>query len=166
MKTANVIAALAILVFASTALAQYERAVGPNPTSRAVSGRKGYLQVFTATQKSLSFASDDNHLFNLHTSYDIYDQSGRNVAFVPNHMSNMDEWPDQVALPPGNYRIVAQSTWCGLVTVTVMIQKGKTTLVHLDNNWFPSPKIPTNQLVFLPNGEAMGWSSTKANHSE
>ena len=97
-------------------------------------GTKGYLQVFSATEKSPPIASDDYTYFNLHSGYDINDASGKNVKFVANHASNMDEWPDEVALPTGTYNIVAASTCCGLVTVPVVIQKGKTTVVHLDRN--------------------------------
>jgi hypothetical protein len=106
--------------------------VGPEPTSRATVDSKGYLQVFSATEKSSSVASDDPTSFNLHTGYDINDESGKSVKFVPNHASNMDESPDTVRLPAGKYNIVAVSTSCGQVTVPVVIQNGKTTIVHLD----------------------------------
>jgi hypothetical protein len=134
--------------------------VGPLPGNRVAAAKdsQGYLQVFSATEKSLPVASDDPYTFNLHSGYDINDDSGKAVRFVPNHASSMDEWPDQVTLPAGNYNIVAESTWCGQVTVPVVIQKGKTTVVHLDDNWWPPSNTPANQLVCLPNGEAVGWS--------
>jgi hypothetical protein len=140
--------------------------VGPDASSRMVPGTKGYLQVFTATEKSRPIASDDNTYFDLHSSYDINDASGKSVKFVPNHASNMDEWPDEVRLPVGNYNIVAESTCCGLVTVPVVIEKGKTTIVHLDRNWWPPSKTSTNLLVFLPDGEAVGWSSSTTKSPE
>jgi hypothetical protein len=132
--------------------------VGPDAGGRTVSGAKGYLEVFTATEKSAPIASDDNTYFDLHSGYDINDPSGKSIKYVPNHASNMDESPDRVTLPAGNYNIVAKSTCCGLVTVPVVIEKGKTTIVHLDRNWFPPSNISTNRLVFLPNGETVGWS--------
>ena len=106
--------------------------VGPDAGNGAVAGTKGYLQVFSATEKSIPFASDDPVSFELHTGYDINDVAGKSVKFVANHMSNMDQWPDTVALPAGTYNIVAESTRCGLVTVPVIIANGKTTTVHLD----------------------------------
>jgi len=112
-------------------------------------------------------ASDDPTYFNLHTGYDIInDESRKGVKFVPNHTSNMDEWPDEVKLPVGNYNVVAESTCCGLVTVPVNIQTGKTTIVHLDRNWWPPSNTPTNQLVFLPDGEVVGWSSSTEKSSK
>ena len=107
--------------------------VGPAGGQAAV-GTKGYLQVFSATEKSLPIASDDPTYINLHTSYDIKDASGKSVKYVANHMSNMDEWPDQVRLPAGNYNIVAESASYGLVTVPVKIETGQTTVVRLDGN--------------------------------
>ena len=159
IKTAMVITMLAMLTFAGSAPAQDKSPVGPDPASRAVPGQMGGLEVFTATQKSLPAAGDDYYRSDLHTGYDIEDPSGRSVAFVANHMSDLDEWPDRAALPPGNYKIVAESTSCGWVTVPVVIEKGKITVVHLDNNW---SKTPAGQLVFLPNGEAIGWLSRPA----
>ncbi len=137
--------------------------VGPDPMSRATSGLKGYLQVFSATETCADelMAID----FHPHSGYDIKDESGKPVKFVPNRASIMDEWPDQVPLPIGNYSVVARSTWCGLVTVPVLIQRGKLTVVHLDDNWFPSSKGVSNQLVYLPNGESVGWTRSTAKSS-
>jgi hypothetical protein len=117
------------------------------------------LEVFSATEKSIPFASDDPTSFNLHSGYEIYDAAGHAVRFVMNHDSNMDESPDMVSLPPGKYRVLATSTWCGQVSVPVVIEQGKITVVHLDNNWFPSQKADASQLVCLPNGDAVGWSA-------
>jgi hypothetical protein len=108
--------------------------VGPAADSRVSPGTNGYLQVFSETQKSPPIASDDPTYFNLHTGYDINDAAGKSVKYVPNHASNMDEWPDQVKLPAGNYNIVAKSSSYGLVTVPVIIEAGKTTVVRLDGN--------------------------------
>jgi hypothetical protein len=132
--------------------------VGPNSGGQTAVGSKGYLQVFSATEKSIPFASDDSTCFNLRTGYDINDAAGKSVRFVANHMSNMDESPNEVRLPAGTYNILAESTCCGLVTVPVIIQEGKATVVHLDRNWWPPSNTPTNQLVFLPDGEVVGWS--------
>jgi hypothetical protein len=136
--------------------------VGPDPASRAAAGPNGCLQVFSATEKSIPFASDDPTYFDLHTGYDVNDAAGKSVKYVANHMSNLDEWPDTVTLPAGTYNIVAESTCCGLVTVPVVIANGKTTTVHLDRNWWPPSKTSTDKLVFLPDGETVGWRGSAA----
>jgi hypothetical protein len=143
--------------------------VGPESAGKvaAVSkNNKGYLQVFSATEKSIPMATDDPVSFDLHTGYEIHDQSGRNVRFVQNHASNMDEWPDQVALPAGTYNIMAASSCCGQVSVPVVIQAGQRTVVHLDRNWFPPSSISNSRLVYLPDGEAVGWSGATADSTQ
>ena len=140
--------------------------VGPEPASRATADSKGCLQVFSATEKSPPVASDDSTFFNLHTGYDINDESGKCVKFVPNHASNMDESPDVVSLPAGHYNIVAESTCCGQVIVPVVIQNGKSTIVHLDRNWWVSAKTSTNQWVYLPDGEVVGWKGSIVKSSD
>ena len=140
--------------------------VGPDMGKLAVAGTNGYLQVFSATEKSIPFSSDDPTFFDLHTGYDVNDAAGKSVKYVANHMSNMDEWPDTVRLAAGTYNIVAESTCCGLVTVPVVIASGKTTIVHLDRNWWPPSKTSTNTLVFLPDGDAVGWGSSIVKSSE
>jgi len=140
--------------------------VGPQPTTKTASGKKGYLQVFSATQKSPPVASDDTWSFDVHTGYDINDPSGKHIKFVANHATDMDESPDQVALVPGQYIIEAESTCCGLVDVPVVIEKGKTTYVHLDRNWWPPNRTPLSQIVFLPDGAAVGWTGVIAKSAD
>ena len=133
--------------------------VGPDALATASRGPEGYLEVFTATQ---TIDVDFQAYFHPHMGYDINDAAGKNVMFVANHSSNMDESPTQASLPPGNYTVVAESTWCGLVAVPVVIEKGKTTIVHLDGSWWRPSHSSPNPLVYLPNGEAVGWSSPRA----
>ncbi len=128
--------------------------VGPDPTVRTIPGPEGDLEVYTATHP---IEVDYLVYFNPHAGYDIDDTSGKRVKFVANHSSDIDEQPDWITLLPGNYIVVAESTWCGVVKVPVVIQEGKHTVVHLDGNgWGPSHS--STPLVFLPNGEAVGWS--------
>ena len=132
--------------------------VGPDAGGQGSVGSKGYLRVFSATEKSPPITSNDPIYFKLHTGYDVNDASGKSVKYVANHMSNMDEWPDTISLAAGTYNIVAKSACCGLVTVPVVIANGKITTIHLDRNWCPPSNTPTNRLVFLPDNEAVGWS--------
>ena len=134
--------------------------VGPGPASRpavAQTDAKGYLEVFSAREKSTEIGF--NTYFYPHSGYDINDASGKSVRFVPNHLSDMDESPDRVTLPAGTYNIVARSTWSGQVTVPVIVEDGNITVVHLDNEWFPPSNIPSQELTYLPNKEAVGWSA-------
>jgi hypothetical protein len=105
--------------------------VGPSCSGPNVAGADGHLVVFSATDKSIPWASDDPVVFDLHSGYDIKDAAGKQVRYVPNHLSNMDEWPDEVALPEGTYEVVARSSELGSVSVPVTIEGGKTTTVRL-----------------------------------
>jgi hypothetical protein len=131
--------------------------IGPGPDHKAWTGPEGYLQVFTATQ---TVDADFHAYFNVHVGYDIDDASGKLVKYVANHFSDLDESVDTVSLAPGAYTVVARSTWCGLMKIPVVVERGVTTSIHLDgNNWWPPSRPAGNQLVFLPNGEAAGWKS-------
>jgi hypothetical protein len=168
-KTNIVLMGAALLPFVSGCISHPMKlaAVGPDPDSRAASGPVGFLQVFSATETDAAelVTTDYHGYFHPHTAYDIKDESGKTVEFVPNHRAIMDEAPDQVKLPAGHYNIVAQSVSCGLVNVPVLIQAGKTTLVHLDSGaWQPSHSS-SDQLVYLPDGDSVGWSSSTAKSS-
>ena len=135
--------------------------VGPAPASRQSSQASGSLQVFSAQQQSNPVGSiGADSYFYPHSGYDLQDASGRKLKYVANHFNEMDESPDAVRLAPGHYTIVADSTQCGLVTVSVVIEPGKATVVHLDQNWWPPRHTPANQVVFLPDGEGVGWISS------
>jgi hypothetical protein len=134
--------------------------VGPGPIHPGALAPKGYLQVFSDTE---THVIGDGPPYYPHTGYSIHDESGKMVQFVPNHIGDMDESPSIVPIPVGNYNVVARSSAYGRVTVPVVIQRGRTTVVHLDRDWRPSASVSTNGLVYLPNGEAVGWRSSAEN---
>jgi hypothetical protein len=159
LLAAGLASGLAGCVSNPTALAS----VGPEAHGRIGPGPKGYLEVFTATR---TVDVDFHSYFSPHMGYDINDLTGQCVKFVPNHTSDLDEAPDRVALSPGTYKVVAESAWCGLVSVPVVVQPGKTTVVHLDGNAWRPAAAAGGRLVYLPNGEAVGWSSQQATMTE
>lgn len=128
--------------------------VGPGLPKHTLENADGYLRVFSDTE---AHEIGDNTYYYLHTGYNIYDDSGKQVRYVSNHVGTMDESPTLVALPAGNYKVVAESASYGRLTVPVLIQAGKTTLVHLNRDGIADPNTPTNELVRLPDGEIIGW---------
>ena len=130
--------------------------VGPEPRGAESFIATGYIQVFSDTEEH-----DIGHgePYYTHKGYGIYDTAGKQVKYVPNHIGDMDESPTLVEIPTGHYQVDAESSAYGPVRVPVVIQAGKTTLLHLDGIWQPTSNISPNQLVRLPNGEAIGWSS-------
>ena len=128
--------------------------VGPKPSAPPIAYGTGHLRVYSDTKTRM--ISEDNYY--PHTSYSIRDQLGRFIKFVPNHIGYLDEKPTLVTIPAGKYNVVAESSSYGRVTVPVVIEDGKTTVLHLDRGWNPSLNTPSNEVVRLPDGEAVGWS--------
>ncbi|HVU08843.1 MAG TPA: hypothetical protein VHG89_09905 [Verrucomicrobiae bacterium] len=137
--------------------------VGPGPVSHTAYGAQGYLQVFSDTETRVV---GDGPPYYIHTGYSIHDESGKIIKFVENHIGDMDESPSIVSIPAGKYNIVAQSSSYGRVAIPVLIREGQTTCIHLDRSWKPSSNSSTNELVYLPDGEAIGWSGSIAKSSE
>jgi len=136
--------------------------VGPGPEHHAFSDGTGYLRVYSDTE---THVIGDGLPYYPHTCYNIYDQNGVRVKFVPNHIGNMDESPTLVSVNAGNYNVVAQSSAYGRVTVPVVIEGGRQTIVHLDRQWQPAKSAASNDLVRFPDGEAIGWSGATAQSS-
>jgi hypothetical protein len=130
---------------------------GPGPISPAAPVPKSRLQVFSDTE---THQSGDNTYYQLHTGYNIYDSTSKQVKYVSNHIGDMDECPSIVTITAGNYKVAARSLSYGRVIVPVVIQEGRTTVIHLDRDWKPAPETYSNQLVRLPNGEAVGWNNS------
>ncbi len=132
--------------------------VGPAAVSFNHAGEQGRLRVFSATETHV--IAEDTYYYP-HTSYTIYDPAGAVVKYVRNHTGSTDESPALVTVPVGEYNIVAESESYGRVTVPVVIEADKTTIVHLDRRWPVGTKLAagavTKNLVRLPDGEPIGW---------
>ena len=131
--------------------------VGPKQNNLVAYASTGHLRVYSDTKTR---EVGDNTFCYTHTRYCIQDAHGKIVKIVPNHLGDMDELPTLVTIPTGTYQVVAQSASYGRVTVPVIIQAGQTTVVHLDRNWKSASHLPANELVYMPNGEAVGWRSS------
>ena len=123
--------------------------VGPAPINREDSYGKGGLQVFTETDTQ---QVGEGTFYYPHTDYDILIDASQRLKNVPNHRGPMDENPTVVTLPAGKYQVRYRG-----VTVPVNIAAGRTTVVHLDGDWHPPANVSSNEIVYLPNGEAVGW---------
>jgi hypothetical protein len=90
----------------------------------------GYLTVYTATDRF----EDGGVAYYPHSSYLIYTTDGKLFKKVDNHVAPSDDNPELVTLPPGRYTIEARSENEGYVRVAVSIDRGRRTLVDLDND--------------------------------
>jgi hypothetical protein len=138
--------------------------VGPGPSAgRSSSSRTGYLQVFS----SLAEESDDqnqggsggNPVWFQHTDYNIYDAKGKRVKHVDNTVGHYSTSPRLVSLKPGTYTVKARAEDWLSVKIPVLIEPGRTTKVHLDDNWRPPAGTPKAEVVTSPGGHPVGWSA-------
>ena len=127
--------------------------VGPAPENQTYVPPRGYLRVFSDTEKH---EIGENIYYYPHKSYLIYTETGRQFKYVANHVGDMDESPARVSIPAGRYYVLADSSSYGRVTVPVIIEAGRTTVVHLDSEW-RSLRNRAAGMVRLPNGEPVGW---------
>jgi hypothetical protein len=71
--------------------------------------------------------------------------------------------PTSVQLAAGSYHVVARANGYGLVTVPVVIQGGKETVIHLDGggSWPNREEMIQAGAVQLPDGRVVGWAASK-----
>jgi len=136
-------------------------AVGPNPAGIARLADNGSLQVFSSLDEqdeNPNQASDDPApVWYQHTSYNLYDMAGKRLKYVDNTIGKFDQAPRNVILPAGRYIVEAQTMNYTWVDVPVIIERGRTTKIHLDGHWAPPMGAPRQELVSLPNGIPVGW---------
>ncbi|EDY22247.1 hypothetical protein CfE428DRAFT_0372 [Chthoniobacter flavus Ellin428] len=102
-------------------------AVGPDSAPR--NPASGYLVVYTETENPINVG---DIVYYPHTAYQIYDDHGALFKSVRNHMSERDEQPTRVSLPPGHYTVIGKSETKGQVAVPVIVSGLRTTVVNLE----------------------------------
>jgi len=135
--------------------------VGPGRLSTSDGDRQGILLVHSAREASMNAPEQ-----RFHSSYKILSADGALLQTVSNQGRNYRD-PEPVSLPPGRYSVVARARNYGTLTVPVVIEAGKTTLVHLDSCNRPvSRDDPSTDFVRLPNGQFIGWKAAAGKNNE
>jgi hypothetical protein len=137
--------------------------VGPEPFARQAAGPNGHLLVFSAKEPH---GDGDDPVYYQHSGYSIYDSQRRWTKYVGNAPGHFDEGPRLVHLAPGTYFVKARAECYGWVEVPVVIESGRTTVVHLDKEWRPASSPPKSELVSLPDGYLIGWSASPSTLSD
>jgi hypothetical protein len=123
--------------------------IGPGNASCKTTGPiQGYLKVFSATTEYCN--NSGGIMYYPHTRYSILNTDGSRYKWVDNHASDTNESPETVALPAGNYYVLAQSELGGPVKVPVLIKGGQTTVVNLEkgrSNLDPATRANHNPLL-------------------
>jgi hypothetical protein len=130
--------------------------VGPNPFGSKSMVSEGGLQVFSSL---VGHSEGNNPTWYQHTDYYIYDLHGKLVKRVDNTIGHYDAAPRLVALPAGRYLLKTQANEYVCVDVPVTIERGRTTKVHLDDQWKLPADTAKKELVSLPDGNPVGWSA-------
>ncbi len=130
--TRLLLAALAALISGCADVPQTTvfNTVGPAPVPPKPRSQ-GFLIAYTPVK--LPPISSDT-LFYPHTSYAVFDNQGRFLFRVRNHLGPWDETPQTVTLLPGRYTIHAQSDFAGDLIVPIIIRSERTTVVDLAHN--------------------------------
>jgi hypothetical protein len=134
--------------------------VGPNPLNAESVASIGSLQVFSKVVHQYddqNQGGDGISGWQQHTDYSIYDLHGKPVLHVFNETGHYAETPKQIALPVGKYLVKAQAKDYFWVPVPVEIEAGRTTKVHLDDNWEIPANTSKDVLVRLLSGTPVGW---------
>src|SRR5580698_1390472 len=99
--------------------------VGPDPASNVnPAASSGGLLVYSAYEVNADFSSRDTRRPE-YTAYRILGADGQLQQVVNNNTDTMLQRPKQVALPAGNYRVVAEANGYGTVTVPITIVAGE-----------------------------------------
>jgi hypothetical protein len=113
---------------------------------------QGALIVYSATRVS-EYAQSE---YPVHTPYAIYTQAKQVVKEVENTAGSFNQDPEQVSLPPGQYRVKALAVGIGEVIVPVVIEEGETTVVDLDGTAARQEQSSKTNWVRLPDGHVVG----------
>ncbi len=81
--------------------------------------------------------------------------NGTKVRSVPNQTGVYNGDPDVVALPVGTYRVKAEAYGVGWVSVPIVIERDRTTVVDLNGEWWTDHPL-ADRAVTLPNGSVIG----------
>jgi hypothetical protein len=133
-------------------------AVGPNPNGLTSGAATGQLEVLSQLQGE---SEGDNPPWYQHSDYFIYNERGNSeVERVDNSIGRYGEAPRIVNLPAGKYVVKALASNYRWVKVPVAVEPGRTTRVHLDSNWNAPGGTPITEIVSIPGGYPVGWSTS------
>ena len=118
----------------------------------------GELIVYSATYAPTLEQSE----YPAHTDYTIATPGDKVIEHVNNATGTFNSRPAKVSLPAGEYHVRAQYNDGRFVTVPVVIEPDKTTVVDLDGEKISQGRAAAREMVRLPDGQVVGWSATSS----
>jgi hypothetical protein len=144
--------------------------IGPAPTERAKAASGSSLQVYSARVRATvdanmeeffyddDFGKNDFLYERAHSDYTICSRDGKVLQHVRNARDLNDPKPAVVPLPPGPYEVKARARDFGLVTIPVVIEAGKLTMVNLQRGQNPVVEsVARTNAVCLGGNLIVGW---------
>jgi hypothetical protein len=129
--------------------------VGPDSAQSPVGKlSSGALVVYTAPDGFDTLDPNHEHF----TPYVIYSSTGQLLQKVRNSTGSFGSDPLTVSLAPGTYKVEGRAVNVGRVSLPVLVEQGKTTVVHLDGDLAGDS---AEGLVKLPDGQAAGWKAQR-----
>ncbi len=93
-----------------------------------------------------------------HSDYTICTQDGKVLKHVRNSRDPNDTQPAMVPLAPGKYEVKAQTRDWGVITVPVVVEAGKPTIVNLQRGQNPVVEsVARSNAVSLDGYLIVGW---------
>ena len=131
--------------------------VGPAPATSARSDATGSLVVYSAFDPHAHFNAFPYHAY--YSDYKIFTQTGELLRTVHNDSGMVLEGPVTVALPAGQFRVLAHANGHGTINIPVVISAGQTTTLHLEGGTSRQAisKMAPGELIRSPRGEIVGW---------
>ena len=146
--------------------------VGPAPAGRAQASGRSSLQVSSARVRAPVDVNKEEFLWNndfgkndfsyepAHSDYTICTRDGKVLEHVRNARNANDPEPAVVPLPPGNYEVKAKARDYGVVTIPVVVEAGKLTLVNLQRGENPVvDSVAKANAVLLGGYRIVGWQA-------
>ncbi len=137
--------------------------VGPAPVPWAPAGTNGTLVVYSAFDPNAHF--NDLPYTQRYTNYKILSARGKLLQMVDNNEGGLPVTPQEIVLPAGEYRVIAEANAYSMVTVPVLIRPNQLTAVHLEScaSWPNKAILVGSNAVYLPDGEIVGWRARPKN---
>jgi hypothetical protein len=161
----NVILVLAAIFLSGCVIAKHGpvlATVGPQDQSAFVNSTNGMLVVYSAYDVNPSFNNRDSRE-PVYSDYDILTSDGKPLPRVHNNSGTLLQDPLAVELTPGKYSVLAFANgYVRKVLVPVIIEAGRTTIIHLEGGGFWPDESAFNQTnaVRLPDGVIVGWKAS------
>jgi hypothetical protein len=157
--TSNIVAAGVLLAGCATGKSGITLGtVGPVPAQAAASSTNGTLVVYSAYEANADFNSRDPYRPE-YSDYRILTTDGKLLQRVRNNSGTILQGPVSVELPPGKYHVIARANGYGYVTVPVIIEAQRSTVLHLEGGGSRLDKSAIGQTnaVRLRDGQIVGW---------